>query len=163
MRAKTVVAIAILGVVLGACGGGSSGGSTKAKSSSTSAKVSGSGGGEFCTAARNVPNALQQSSASLATPAGAKQYFEQAKSFLDQAVSIAPSAIKSDMQTVAAAFDQIVSQLAAVDYDFTKLNASQARALSSPQITAASSRIRQYLAGVCGITPSTSLPTSSST
>lgn len=164
MRAKTVVAIAILGVLLGACGG-SSGSSTKAKSASTSAKTSGKasggGGGEFCTAARNAPNAFRQSSADLATPAGTKKYFDQAKSFIDQVVSITPSAIKGDMQTLATAMGQIVSRLAAVNYDFRKLDASQMQTLSSPQLSAASTHIQQYLASTCGITPSTSLPTTS--
>jgi hypothetical protein len=161
MRVKTAISGAVLVVALGACGGGSSSSSTTAKSGTTSGKSSGSGGGDFCTAAHNAPNALRQSSASLRTPGGAKQYFTQAKSFLDQVVSSAPAVIKSDVQTVAAAFDQLVSQLAAVNYDLTKLGASQIQTLSSPQLTAASNRIQQYLSGVCGITTSTSFRTSS--
>jgi hypothetical protein len=62
--------------------------------------------------------------------------------------SVIPAAIKSDYDTFVAAFDPFLQAIAAANYDFTKVPPTVVQALSSPQVKAAGTAIRQYITQV---------------
>ena len=150
---RKAIATAAVGIALfGACGGGSSG----KKASSTKAD-----GGSVTTAAGGLNTAdigsfcdFQKSSsaaaaASTATPSRADM--EKAASQIDKAADFAPAEIRPDMRIFINGYlKPFYTELARVDYDFTKINFTAFSGLSKPDVQAASQRIAAYYQAHCG-------------
>jgi hypothetical protein len=137
------------------------GGTTTSGAPTTSGKVSGDSNSTFCQAVRGDLGAFK-SNANIATstPADLKKLYSNLKSTLDDAESIAPSAIKPDFQTFVTAFTPILNTLAQYNYDFTKIPPSAYagfQSMDTPAIKAASAHIEAYVEQVCHVSP-TSTP-----
>lgn len=122
----------------------------------TSRSAAASGGGEFCTWARTTHAAFTQSAANAQAPS-VKQLYEQESAALDHAVTLAPPAIKADVETLASFWHKQLDALAAVNYDVNRLAPADAHAYSNPQLTSAVQRSTRYMASACGMstTPNT--------
>ena len=110
------------------------------------------GGGSFCSVAKKV-QAEQASSAAAATdkPDSLKALLIQANQELGEFVTIAPSAIKADVQTLATAEKTFFTAIAAANYDVTKVSPSALTDLDTPAVTTATDHITAYLTSQCGI------------
>ncbi|MBI4729496.1 MAG: hypothetical protein HY775_08365 [Acidobacteria bacterium] len=137
---RIVLALLALSVVATACGGGKT-------------TVAGGSKGKYCDLARTIDQKLGKSDPSqMATPEKMRAFFEEADRAIGAAVAAAPSEIKADIQTLAAAFRKVVDALRKANWDLMKVAADMA-SLSSPEIEAASKRVEKYGQDVCGITP----------
>src|SRR5699024_6514440 len=97
-------------------GSGSDSGST------TTPSFSGDKNNEFCQTARDLQNSDLGSA--LSGEGDLKQTLQTARKALDDLKSSAPSDIKADVNTLAAAFDNLDAFYAKYDYDQTKLAAA---------------------------------------
>jgi hypothetical protein len=149
---RKAIAIAALGITLfGACGGGSG-----KKASSTKAEGSGvtTPAGVLNTADIGAFCDFQKSSsaaaaASTATPS--RSDMEKAASQIDKAADFAPAEIRADMRIFIDGYlKPFYTELARVDYDFTKINFTAFSGLSKPDVQAASQRIAAYYQAHCG-------------
>jgi hypothetical protein len=129
-------------------------GSTASTAPPTTGSLSGSGSSRFCDLAR-TQNAFVAPSASPTTPVDFKKVYANLGPELQRIGSVIPGAIKSDYDTFVAAFDPFLKAIAAANYDFTKVSPTVFQALSSPQVKAAGTAIRQYITQVCKVTPTT--------
>src|SRR6267143_836394 len=116
---RRAIAMAAVGIALfGACGGGSSG--KKASSTNTTDSAS------FCDFQKSSSAAAATSNA---TPTRADM--EKAASQIDKAADFAPAEIRSDMRTFINGYlKPFYTELARVDYDFTKINVTALSGLS---------------------------------
>jgi ABC-type phosphate/phosphonate transport system substrate-binding protein len=168
---KVIVAVMLLAAAATACGSTSKSASTTTPTTTpgaspgtpttvgsgtpTTKAFSGSSGSGFCDQARSFASAFKSSSFGTKTPADLKNAFKNLQSELDHAASVAPSAIKGDMQTLAAAYRPILKAFADANYDFTKLSPTALSSFSNPQFAAAAGHIGQYFSQVCHVTPTT--------
>jgi hypothetical protein len=165
---KWMAVVALVAVGATACGSASkSSSATSTSSGSPSASTAaspttgpstshGSGGGSFCSLARQFESAAPNRSIGTKTPADLKAIYQQLPRELQQVEAAAPSAIKGDFATLVNAEDQIVSAFAKANYDFTKISAATFAGLDTAQVRASSARISQYMAQTCGTsTPAT--------
>jgi len=149
---RKAIAMAAVGVALfGACGGSSSGkkaSSTKATDSSATTALGASVAdiGSFCDFQKSSSAAAATSTA---TPTRADM--EKAASQIDKAADFAPAEIRSDMRIFINGYlKPFYTELARVDYDFTKINFTALSGLSKPDVQAASQRIAAYYQAHCG-------------
>jgi hypothetical protein len=127
---------------------------SSAGSSSKAPKVSGNPGSGFCNDARaeQAQEAKQADAFSTYTPAELEKFEEQAAKELPVFAAEAPSAIKSDVQTLVAADQKIFDALKAVNWDFSKLDLTTFSAqVDTPAFTTAADNVTSYLEKVCGI------------
>jgi hypothetical protein len=116
----------------------------------SAAPVKATGGGAFCKAIAASMNA-QSLHPGLASGDDAKAQIEAARSQEHQALSIAPSALKPDLQVLVAASDAMFNALAKANYDYSKLTAADMVDFSSAKVTAAEAHLTTYLKDTCGI------------
>jgi hypothetical protein len=125
----------------------------------TTKAFSGSSGNDFCGLVNSYRSAIHGPNFSGKAPTDLKSIYQNLGSALDRAVSVAPSAIKPDFQTLANAYKPVLKAFADANYDVTKIPPSDyqsfASAFSNPQIKTASSHIEQYVVQVCHVTPTT--------
>jgi hypothetical protein len=173
-RAAGAVAILLAAIVLTACGSsssstlgaaasaaaadGSASGSASGSAASpagSSAAIKGDSNSKFCTFA--VAEQAQEDKTSQEitgdSPQDLQKFEEQAISALPAFVAAAPSAIKSAVQTLAAADQKFFTALKAAGFDYTKLDPSIESTFEDPQFTAAATTVSDYLEQVCGINP----------
>ncbi len=170
MRARYLIVIGLL-VALGAtaCGGSSSKSGAPAtgtptsesggtEATTTTGSSGGSGGSGFCAQARAVASSFKSSDFTRKSATDLKQAYQNFQSNMDHAISVAPSAIKGDLQTLRDAYTPLLKALADANYDYTKLNASSLAGISDlakPNVLAASQHVAQYFASSCGVTSTT--------
>lgn len=149
---RKAMAMAAVGIALfGACGGGSSGkkaSSTKSTDASATTALGASVAdiGSFCDFQKSSSAAA---AASTATPTRADM--EKAASQIDTAADFAPAEIRPDMRIFINGYlKPFYTELARVDYDFTKINFTALSGLSKPDVQAASQRIAAYYQAHCG-------------
>jgi hypothetical protein len=149
---RKAIAMAAVGIALfGACGGSSSGkkaSSTKAADGSATTALGASVAdiGSFCDFQKSSSAAAATSTAN---PARADM--EKAASQIDKAADFAPAEIRSDMRIFINGYlKPFYTELARVDYDFTKINFTALSGLSKPDVQAASQRIAAYYQAHCG-------------
>ncbi len=83
-----------------------------------------------------------------------KDLFAQFNSVVDEALAVAPSEIKADVEAQAAMMQEIEAEYAKVDYSVAQLQATNPNAFdrfNTPEIAARSQRIADYNERVCGI------------
>jgi hypothetical protein len=152
-------------VLLTACGGGAAKvaatGSQPAGQASSAAQgappdaasakpVKATGGGAFCKAIAASMNA-QSLHPGLASGDDAKAQVEAARAEQHEALSIAPSALKPDLQVLVAASDSMFNALVKVNYDYSKLTADDMVDFSAPKVVTAEQHLTTYLKDTCGI------------
>jgi len=149
-RAVVVGAVfaALFAAVLAACGGESSG---------SGAQTSRHNAHAFCAVEATAPTAIVKGpDPYLGNPTRAKHDFGAAARFFDRAAAAAPDAIRGDVQTLGRALHRVVTRLAAVHYDVTKLHPPYTQTLSTSEVKTATDRIEHYIDGAC---PTTTTPT----
>jgi hypothetical protein len=198
MKLSGLAAAALAAVLLAACGGdnkavtttsvaasggatttaagraGSTTPSTAAASgsnagSTTAPSFSGDSGNKFCQTARDlqnsdIGNALSGQGGDL------KADLQKIRSAFNDLKNSAPSEIKNDVATLAAAFQKLDDFWAKYNYDEAQLTAAAAKdpkllqeatsALTDPAMASATGRITAYAAQVCGIDAGDSTSTS---
>ena len=154
---RTLATIALLTVLLAACGGDSddsesSSPTTAATPGSVDTNFSGKGSERFCSLARGYRDKLDQLGTT--DPNQLKILAQEAEASIKDAVAAAPSEIKGDVQVVASASSSFFQQLSRVNYDITKLSPDALSSLQKPEFQAATQRVGAYTQKVCGITTS---------
>jgi len=156
---RTLATMALLTVLLAACGGDSDEAepsSTTAAGSATPGSVdtnfSGKGSEKFCSLARGYRDRLGQLGTT--DPAQLKALVQEAESSIKDLVPAAPSEIKGDVQVLASGASAFFQQLARVNYDITKLSADAISSLQKPEFQASTQRLGAYTEKVCGISAS---------
>jgi hypothetical protein len=133
--------------------------------STTAPSFSGDSNNKFCQTARDLENS--DLGGSLSGEGGdLKGDLQKIRSAFDDLKNSAPSDIKSDVATLATAFDKLDAFYAKYDYDQAKLTAAATKdpavlaeatsALTDADVATATSRITAYAAQVCGIDDSSS-------
>jgi hypothetical protein len=174
-RTMRLSAVMIAGaLVFAACGGddgaddSSGGGSastvegdgTAGESTDDSKPMTGDANSDFCKFAREFDeqgDAIGDELSSFDSSGDdLRKAFESFDDSIDQLVRLAPSEIKGDVETVAAAFGEFIDVLA--DYDYSIMAAAtdpeaaeRLEVLDSAEVQAANERISAYLEDVCGI------------
>jgi hypothetical protein len=123
----------------------------------TKVDFSGKGSGDFCKLFRDY-TAKAATSPDLTSKEAVKTQFEGLGTAVDELEKQAPAEIKADVKITATAFGKLIAALAAVDYDFTKVDQAAVSDISSPDVQAAGERLQQYSTDVCGIAPVTTNP-----
>ncbi len=159
-----LVAAAIAGAVLSACGSStptastsSSGGAAATQSSVPTLSVP--GGSSFCGQVVGLGTQLQHvSSGFLSASPGAtpdvnayKQLFATATTAIDGLAGSAPSEISTQFQTLRSAYDQLNSQIQGVT-SFTQLGTAFST-LGTPAVSSAAKAITAYMTNTCGFKP----------
>jgi hypothetical protein len=167
----TVVAVAAM-TLLAACGSstakssaGSNSGTTSTTSSgsgSTTATTvksfSGSGSGDFCTLVRGTADKV--TNPTLPTnPSDWKSIFQEVQKSLDEAKSKAPDEIKGDIQTIANAYQQLVTAVDNAHGNLAQVGSTLGTTFSSADFKTAVTHLEQYMTNVCKLP----LPTTPST
>ncbi len=112
------------------------------------------GSGTFCDAAMNYQAANVAPNPSTASPDELETTFTDLQNSLEQLQSTAPSEIEADVTTVASTFEDLISALAAQDYDFASMTTdpdgqAAMEALSSQEMGTAMGNIAEYIAAEC--------------
>jgi ABC-type phosphate/phosphonate transport system substrate-binding protein len=147
---KFIALLALCAALVGACGGDGdkkSSDTTAAGSDTTvaagNAVAAGGAFGDFCASKAGLTPPNPGSGADLKTST------ENAAAALDQAVKHAPSDIKGDVATVAAAYKKFINAMRAANYDFTKINPQEMQAIGTSDVQAAGNRITAWVAAHC--------------
>ncbi len=118
----------------------------------TPSTVKASGGGDFCKlVAASYNSGIAQGPQTDTSPAGMKKRYQDAQALSRQAIDVAPSAIRGDLQTLDAASSKFYAALATANYDMTKLPHDATAGFSAPEVQAASTRLLAYVKDHCGI------------
>lgn len=159
---RGIAGISVIAVMVTACGGGaakvasaavSPGGSQLASAATGAASanpVQATGGGKFCTEIAASMNS-QKAPSGDTSGTDVKKQIDDARAEGHHALSIAPSAIKSDVALLVAASDSMYDALAKVGDDYSKLTAADMTTFSSPKVQAAEQHLVAYLKDTCGI------------
>jgi len=156
-----LVAAAIAGAVLSACGSStptastsSSGGAAATQSSVPTLSVP---GGSFCGQVVGLGAQMQHVSSGLvsASPGATpdvnayKQLFATATAAIDGLAGSAPSQISTQFQTLRTAYDQLNSQIQGVT-SFAQLGTAFST-LGTPAVTSAAKAVTAYMTNTCGL------------
>jgi hypothetical protein len=150
------IGIALFAVlVLAGCGGGDSEETAPTTPPTTSAGATtptftGSGSGEFCGLVATYSDRVAGISRATSTPAQVRQLATELGTAIQQAVSVAPAEIKSDVTLVAAAATDYLAGLQRAGYDLNKVPPESLRKFQAPDVQAATSRLTAYGQSVCG-------------
>src|ERR1700690_905296 len=111
----------------------------------TASTVTATGGGAFCTKVANSVNNGVSRAAALAQsgsgPDALKALYAQTRQEEQDAAKSAPSAIKGDLETVFSASNSFFDALAAVNYDFMKVDPSALAKLNTPALQSATQNV----------------------
>ncbi len=109
-------------------------------------------GGDFCDAAtENAANLNSANTAVPTDPAEVKKLMEATAAAYEAIDEFAPEEIAEDLKTVVGASRAFAAALADVGYDFSKLPPETLALMGDEAVTAASTRIGEYMARECGI------------
>jgi len=131
---------------------------TAAASTTTLAKGSASGS-QFCQFASNVSKQSAVSAAAAASaPTSLKTDYQRLMAEEPTILAQAPAAIKGDFQTVFTYLNKFYSDLASINFDFTKLTPAMEKDFTSDSagLSSASKAIENYVTQACGLSTSTS-------
>jgi hypothetical protein len=149
--------LAVAGCLIAGCGSSGSKPSTTAAASGSGTATtkapsfSGSKSSDYCTLGRQV-----QSSSQINPTGDIKASFAAFDSVANKFLSVVPSQIKADAQTLVTAFRHFEQVVKNANYDYTKLSPADLQSLQDPNLKAAVDRITAYDAQVCGIGTTTS-------
>jgi hypothetical protein len=149
-------------VIASAPVGSSAPASAPAPTSSTSAVSSGGGAGlsaaGFCAVAKQEQARSEKEANAYSTgdPAALEKLETDGVNELQKFVAIAPSAIKSDVEVIAAADQKLFAALKQAKFVIKNVDQSALASLQTPAFTAAEKHITTYLATTCGIKASDS-------
>ncbi len=110
----------------------------------------GQGSGQFCNLARTY-NDRFTSVAPNATPAQLRTVAREGQTAIRQAQEVAPAEIRSDVQTIATTFGELLADLERANFDTTKLTAATFTRLQAPEFQRSSQRFQAYLRDVCKV------------
>ncbi len=156
---RALATLALLTLLLAGCGGDSdeaepSQGTQTTTAGATPGSVdtnfSGKDSERFCNLARGYSDKLGELGTT--DPTKLKTVAQDAEAAIKEAVAVAPSEIKRDVQLVAVASTAFFQELAKVDYDITKLSSDAVSGLQKPEVQTATERLGAYTQKVCGIT-----------
>ena len=109
-------------------------------------------GGEFCGAVtENAANLNSANTAVPTDPAEVKKLIEATAAAYEAIDEFAPEEIAEDLKTAVGASRAFAEALATVNFDFSKLPPETLALMGDPTVTAASTRIAEYMARECGI------------
>lgn len=111
-------------------------------------KVTAKGGGDFCTLIASAFNSEKSASTDTAS---VKAQIDKAQGQEKQALDLAPASIKADVTVLFDASNATYGALAKVDYDYSKLTASDMAPLETAEVAAAEKRLKAYTTDVCKI------------
>jgi len=143
------------GATTSAGGSNTTAGGTQTTAAGSNTTAGGTGANGICGYASDIANA-----AALATPGtDAKSQATNFKNMLTYMTTNAPSSIKGDVATLATAYGKFIDILAKYNYDYTQLATAAAtdtsvqdslKALSTAEVTKATTNISNYFATNCG-------------
>jgi len=107
---------------------------------------SGSSSSQYCDYARQIQNSTK-----LKDPANLKAAFAEFDSVAPKFVSLAPSAIKADAQTLVDSARSLEKALQAANWDVTKVDPTALQTVQDPKVQASNDRVDAYDAQVCGL------------
>lgn len=163
---RTVVALALvvgIGIALAGCSSSdkktdASASSTAAPATGASGAYSGDKGSKFCQLGADFSSRFSNLSSSLSAGVDkAKSEITTLKSVISEAKAAAPASVKSDVETLATAFDQFFSQAQAANFDPQAL-ASAGSKLVTSNVQTAAQHLQAYGQQVCGLDTSGSTP-----
>ena len=142
-------------LVFTGCGGGDSDETATTTPPTTTAEAttptfSGAGSGQFCELVKTYNDRVSGLSRATSTPAQLRQLSTELGSAIQQAVSVAPPEIKSDVTLVAAAATDFLAGLQRAGYDLNKLPQDSLQKFQAPDVQAATQRLTAYGQSVCG-------------
>ncbi|HZN15841.1 MAG TPA: hypothetical protein VFB78_16350 [Acidimicrobiales bacterium] len=144
---KLIALVGLSVLFLGACGSDSKTDDNASGSTTTAAASSGNNAAaftDFCGARAGFtpPN-----------PAGGagdlKSNLEAAEKNLDKAGDYAPSEIKNDVKTVAAAYKKFIAAMKAANYNYASVNPADLQAIGTADVQAAGQRITAWVQAHC--------------
>lgn len=111
-------------------------------------RFTGQGSAEFCNEARTYSE-RSKNVAAPSTPAQVRSVAQEGQAAINQAVNLAPTEIKPDIQVIAAAFGSMLSELEKVNFDVSKVTPATFAKLQEPQFATSTQRFQAYVANVC--------------
>jgi hypothetical protein len=122
------------------------GGATTARPVDTS--FTGEGSEEFCRFITTFTEGSQNVSPT-ASPAELEASFREALTAIDQAVSVAPGEIKTDVESIANTFEGVVTAVSTAEFNLDRVDASALAALQSEGFLDSVTRLQAYLTSIC--------------
>lgn len=168
--ATRVVTIVSVGLLLAACGGKTAGGtsstsqaggtspgssSSTSAGSSTSTSSAAASGSSFCSIAASL--AKVDIARELSGSPTARTVFQTLLSQEPTILAAAPGQLQAPLQKLFSFYNRLVSELAKVNYNFTKLSTTDKAGIvsQSQSLAAASRQVENYLTGTCKLKSST--------
>jgi hypothetical protein len=138
------------------CGGSSSKaaavspGSSAAPQAAASAPthVEAKGGGNFC---QLIAASANNASISGTSADVIKKHVAEVQGLEQQAIDASPNSLKSDVHLLFNASNRVYAALAKVNYDYSKITATDVSALQAPGVVQAEQRLTAYVTNVCKI------------
>ena len=164
MNAKKIIVFALaLVLVVGSLGGifvallknddssssSSTTSSTVSTTSTTRVDFTGTGSAEFCAADSRLNAAIAQQAPTTTDAASLQADFQRRADAVKQLATLAPAEIAPDVQTISAAYQQLIPALAAAGYDMSKVSQADRAATQTPGVTLAGQRLSQYTERIC--------------
>jgi hypothetical protein len=143
-------------VLVAGCGGGDSDESAPGtapadgSAAATAPTFSGTDSAQFCGLVNTYTDRLTGLSRASSTPAQVRQFATELGPAIQQAVTVAPAEIKTDVTLVAAAATDYLAGLARAGYDPDRLPPDALQKFQAPDVQAASQRLQVYGQTVCG-------------
>jgi hypothetical protein len=132
----------------GAGAGGAPASAAAAASVPAAAVVQANGGGDFCALIAKADNNQSVAGTSVAS---IQAKIATARAEEQQALDIAPQDIKADVTLLFAASNAVYDALVNVNYDYSKLKATDMAPLEAADVVAAEKRLKTYTTTVCKI------------
>ena len=152
----TLVLVALVATVaLVACGGSDEKAATTTTISplttthSIDTNFTGAGSGEFCDLAKTLNTDIN--SAAGGSTAQLKVDLEKADGAIHKAVDVAPAEIKPDVKIIADGFTTVVTAIAGVNYDLTKVPPEALATFQTPEFSNSAARLQAYMTDVCKV------------
>jgi hypothetical protein len=109
-------------------------------------------GKDFCETAREFDKRFDRALSEVGSVGeDTEEWLESASDALAALRNQAPSEIRTDMETLSTALDELIDVLEDADFDITKLTADQGEALRDPKFARSSEKVSQYLEDECRI------------
>ena len=123
--------------------------STASTTSTTRVDFTGTGSAEFCAADSRLNAAIAQQAPTTTDAASLQADFQRRADAVKQLATLAPAEIAPDVQTISAAYQQLIPALAAAGYDMSKVSQAARAAPQTPGVPLAGQRLSQYTERIC--------------
>ena len=143
-----VAALSLTIVLATACGGGADRETTTTIPTTTSTTLP---GGEFCEVIRSFTQKLLGVGPVLGDPERLATLLRETGPVIDQVEATAPADIAPDVRLLAATSRQLLAELEAVDFEYTRLQPGTVERIQTPESQAAAIRLQGYIRDVCGV------------